>query len=485
MPTVNRESINTSLPEDQGCNVVSSPTTSSATTSGSTPQGNDVTPWWPGQEQAPSPSVPLEAGPPCSPQELQLAMQAQRNHENAVIALTNSLEPMRGAIEASKGNPGEYSVKLHEFELFVNKDPAFQKMMKTFSRAEISEALGRLVRDAAPNASEAHVSSIRDRLVSEIDQRILVGSAQEIRKAVVEKLETAASNFEKTANDPKELAQLADTLRQLEGPSATSAQRAQAEMLRGALGLAPEASLDPSSVRSALIAQAKLIGHEAERMSSAGETTLYRSLLLHSEVSGPSAAAPGSWAAQGPRAVLGRAHSDEQAIAAAKIVSAVALGVASGGMGLSVGLTGTAGSAALFGGGMAAVFNAPGVITAWKEIDHARAGVAAGTADASAVKAATRKAWIETAELVIAAGTAGALGAHAVRHGVGHGVAEAVADATLKHAASDGGAELAIGAVALGAHHATQPEAIGSKGDGVNQAREAMRAVKKAVNAPR
>lgn len=475
MPSVNRDSINASSPDDTLCVGPAELPKPNASVGVSSAQGNEVTPWSqdPSQTEQQQ-SHPLDVGPTCSPQELQRAMH-QAKRENALDALTNAMPTIHAAVAESSGNSGAYNERLLEFSSFAAKDPSFQNMLKTFSKAEISEALGRLVRDAAPDASDGDVKAIRNRLVSELDQHVLVGSAAQLRGAVVEKLETAASNFDKTANDPKQLAQLADTLRKLENPSASIAQRAQASMLRGSLGLPAQSSIDAGALRSALQAQAKLIHHEGERINSAGETTLYRALLVHSEVGGLSDAAPGSWAAGGPRAVLARGHSDEQAIANAKLASAVVLGIASGGMGLGAAGTlgfGTSAGAGLgvgFGAGMAAAFNAPGVLNAWKEIDHARAGVAAGTADGNAVVAAERKAWVETAEAGVAVFTAGGLAAHA---GGAH-AATGLADATLKHAATDGVAELAIGGTARVVHHKLEPEALGSKGDAVNQLRAA------------
>jgi hypothetical protein len=459
MPSVNRDAINASSPDDTSCVGPAELPKSNASVSVSSAQGNEVTPWSQDPSQPVQAPQPQEVGPTCSPQELQRAMQMQ-SRENAIDALTDALPKLREAVAAESGNFGTYNTSLLDFASAAQKDPSFRKMLKTFSRDEISEALGRLVRDVAPDASDRDVKAIRGRLVSELDQHVVVASAAELRRAVVEKLETAASNFDKTANDPKQLAQLVDTLRRLESPSASGEQRAQASMLRGALGLPAQSSIDAGALRSALGAQARLIHHEGERINSAGETTLYRALLVHSEVSGLSDAAPGSWAAGGPRAVLARGHSDEQAIANAKLASAVMLGIASGGMGLGVGLS----------AGMAGAFNAPGVINAWKEIDHARAGVAAGTADGNAVVAAERKAWIETAEAGVAVVAAGGLAAHAA-HG-GH-AATGLADATLKHAMTDGVFELVLGLSARGIHHAVEPDALASKGGAMKQLRAA------------
>lgn len=407
-------------------------------------------------------SAPASAdGPTCSPQELERQQAAQRKWDTAINALTNNLRNLVAVVDASNGNPGTYNTALLTFAVGIEKDADFKKMLATFSREEISEALLRLARDAAPRASEAEVRSVRDRLVSEIDQRLLVTTSRDMQRAAVAKLNAAASNFEKTASDPQALRDISNTLNRLEAPSATAAQRAQAAMLRGALGLENDARpVNPFTLQAALQKQAALIRHEASRVSTAGENTLYRSLLVHSKVDAGPRPEPGSWADNGVRNVLARGHSDEETIKAAKMLTAVALGAASGGMGLGT----------LVGMGATALSNAVPVLNAWMEIDHARAGVSAGTADSNAAVAAERKAWLETAEAAAAIGTAGVLGAHA-------GLLPSATLDTSSHvvvtAAKDAASELVINGAAVAAEHITAPEAAGAKGDAVSRARDA------------
>lgn len=322
--------------------------------------------------------------------------------------------------------------------------PKFQEMLKKVPREQVELALENLIEQRTPNASPQTRADLTKALTKLVSDDVKVQTAQTLKKAVAEQLSAAAAKFEKSAADPKALDAIMTALKTLETPPQSEAARSRAVSLREGLGLEIEGPVSPHALRDALLARAGLMKTEAEKVGSGGVGTLPDSLKLHSAVAGEvlerNGVERGSWAAAGPDLVRGEAGVNKDARSWSKAISSLAL-AASG-----------AGALPVLG------FHALDANAKWAEVGRSRAGVSAGTADLSAVKAATREAQIVTAEGLVSAAFAGKSGALLPHF------------EALSHTVEHVGVDIAFISGAAAAEHLLHPPAEGVEGDAISRA---------------
>lgn len=288
----------------------------------------------------------------------------------------------------------------------------------------VRQAVEQRLRAAHPNQGPKALAEKTELAMARLGDCVKTQAAARMRHAAHERLGAAAKEFRATAGKPGDLQALAATVNALERPGATAAQRAQAEVLRGTLGLESDGrQVTPDALAQALSGRAAVMEKEAHHLAGAGSNTLFRTLLTHDVrglVADGAGVRPGSWAAEGLDAVHQRGESDEAQLAMAKLVAGVALAGATAGLGLGV----------IAGMGATAAINAPEVLVAHHEVAGAAAGASAGTAAVDAQEVAQRRAWLKTYEAAASTAFAGVLGAAG-----GHGAVQSVADHTAAHIA--------------------------------------------------
>lgn len=368
-----------------------------------------------------------DEAPTFSPHDLQLQAERLTRKQGALEdGFTAVLQPLQEAAQSS----GQADLA---FIAAAMGSEQLKTMLKTLSRSEVNEGVRRIVADTLPDASNGEVQKVTARLMSHLGTAVTTETAQRLRETVVDTLHDAARRFTAAANDPREVLQITTTYAELTAPWATDAQRAAAEKMASVFGLPGSGkTLSQSEVRGALIERGALIQNEAGQMQRAGENTLYRSLLLHSQV-GPalierSGIQPGSWAERGLARVQERGVADENALKISKFTSSIALIAVSGGAGLGV----TA--AALAGAG----YESANLSTAWHDVDRAGAGASAGTAAANAESIARRKATFDTVAAGVTVVAGAALGSAI------HGDPHSVIDFTARNVAIESAAELVM-----------------------------------------
>lgn len=379
------------------------------------------------------------SGPALTPDELRrLAADEQAKG----LALRGGFESVKDAL-AAMIDDGSRENGLALANRFASS-AQFQKLLKNVPREQVELALESLIEQRAPDASPERKAQLLKAMTKLISDDVKVQTAQTLKKAVAEQLSAATDKFEKTAGDPKALDAIVTALKMLETPPQPEAAKTRAASLREGLGLEIDRPASPEALREALLARAGLMKKEAERVGRGGEGTLYESLKLHSAVAGEvlkrNGVEPGSWAASGPDLIKGEAEVNADARFWSKAISSVALAMSG------------AGALPVLG------FHALDVNAKWAQVDRSRAGVSAGTADLSAVKAATREAQIVTAEGLIA-------GAFAGKSGLLLHHFEALSQ-TAAHGAVDVG--IIVGAQV--AEHLLHPPAQGVEGDAISRA---------------
>lgn len=380
------------------------------------------------------------AGPSLTPDEFRrLAAEEQAKG----LALRGGFESVKDSLGAMIDEPSREN-RLALANRFASS-PRFQELLKKVPRDQVELALESLIEQRAPNASPQTRADLKQAMTKLISDDVKVQTSQVLKKAVAEQLSAAAEKFEKTAADPKALEALVTALKTLETPPQSEAARTRAASLREGLGLETDGPASPESLRDALRGRAGLMKKEVERVATGGVGTLYDSLKLHSAVAGEvlkrNGVESGSWAAAGPELVRGQAEANVTDRFVSKTISSLALAAS--------------GSGAL----PALGFHAFDVNAKWAEVDRSRAGVSAGTADLSAVKAATREAQVVTAEGLIAGVFAGKSGGAFIHdfEGAAH---------VVGHLAKDG----ALVAGAQLAEKLLHPHAEGAEGDAISRA---------------
>lgn len=383
-----------------------------------------------------------------SAQELQRQLAAGTQKEKVI---TDAFASVYRQLEKAIATDGR---DVQPFVNAVTSRPEFSRALSTLSREEMQEGLTRLVRDARPELTPAEQKEIVGRLSKHIDEFVLVNSAKRLSERVAQKLEQSAVGFEATAKNPEQVQAIVKHLAKLESLGATNAQKKEAVALRAALGLPQDdRQVTPTALRESLNARAALMRHEGERVFAAGQTTTYRNVMLHSglneEFLREAGIKPGSWAARGSEAVIARGESDEHAIERSKQLSAVALAMASG-------------DNRVLNAAAAAAFGSLSVMAAEHELEAARAGLSAGTADLSAEDVAQNK--LDVSQKALAASVAiAAVMPHA------HGLDDAV------NRVAEGVVELSLGQTEAIVEKAKRPEARGVQGDGVTRAQNSAR----------
>ncbi|MBL8918223.1 MAG: hypothetical protein JNJ54_05145 [Myxococcaceae bacterium] len=379
-----------------------------------------------------------EVGPACSPAELQRLADAEKANGKALQkGFSTILEPLGQFIDCQdqRTRPALAAA--------MAKSDEFQKMLKTVPRELVELAVEDLISQRLPNATPEEKQNVQRAFAREVNHNVRTNTAQQLRESVTHQLEVATERFERAAGDPKQLDLMLATLARFEAPPASAENRAAASALREALGVASDGQVTRESLSQSLKERAALMRQEAHIVGGGGETTLYRTLKLHSGMAKAMQAEqgvkPGSWSASGPALVESRAEADANLVAGSKLVSSIAMGVTGGFLAV-------------------AAFNAPHLNAKWAEVDRARAGLSAGTADRSAVTAAER-------ELVVAAGEA-VFATFMARESslLAHHSHDALK--MLGHPAAEGLA----GGLALQVEHAIKPAAQGVDGDGVSRA---------------
>lgn len=367
---------------------------------------------------------------------------------------TSAAPEQHNAVESWSGNPAQFETlaagldaqwdqvaavanqkktALNDFSTHLAGSSEGLAMLRTNSKEEILDGMELQLRAANPRLTDAEVQDLKQKLGSEIHGVIRETTAPALKKAVYEKLQSSAQSFERFAKDPKKVRELAHELANLDSPGMGQDKQAAAQ-LRKHLGLTEDEVITPKSLSDAMLARANLMRNESERVFSGGDNTLYRSLMLHSEI-GPKAlkdmgVKPGSWAAGGTEVVNARGEADESAIEYAKQGSAMVLSGVERGLGLH-------GPASML---TTAAFNVPHLLNAWREVDSAEAGLSAGTVSRRAEAHAERKAWFASAEAGLSTLLAGIEGAHASGHAV-----PGIEDTTAKQVLGGMGNEAFLG----------------------------------------
>ncbi|PZR09110.1 MAG: hypothetical protein DI536_23030 [Archangium gephyra] len=317
--------------------------------------------------------------------------------------------------------------------------PEFATMLNEVPREWVERGIETMIRNVAPNATPAEIDGLTKTISAHIDQQVRTAAAQKLKKGVSEKLFNAAAQLERDSKDPEMLATMTSQLQRWESPSATPRQKELAASARDLLGLA-DGPVSKEQLAAALQSRAKLVAREADTMLEAGETTLYRSLALHSalgeQLLAEQGIKPGSWGEEGLANVKSRAGEDEGELARAKTATNLSLSFLVGAVG--------GGKAASTAAPIA--LNAGALASSYQHIDRAVAGQLAGTANDNAVSAARRKWGVELAEVGVASAIGGTMGS--AKGDLSHAV---------KHAAIDGG----LGQAAHAVEHWLHPHSGG------------------------
>lgn len=302
----------------------------------------------------------------------------------------------------------------------LSSSPQVDRMLSEVPRELVEKGIEAMVRDARPSASPREVGEFTKRISADIDERLRTDVAQKLRKSVSSKLEQAATQLERDSKDPKTLATMTSQLAKWESPSATNEQKALAVSARDLLGLGSD-TVTPERLSQALQSRAALVRDEANNVHSAGETTLYRSLALHSAAAASLLKAegikPDSWAAEGLASVKAKAARDDGDLSNVKTASNMALGFIGGAMGWNKATSAVAPIA----------LNAGALANSYQHIDRARAGALAGTSSDDMVSTAKLEFRVEAAEVGLASALAGwsADGKPSFQHANQHAVSEA------------------------------------------------------------
>jgi hypothetical protein len=342
----------------------------------------------------------------------------------------------------------------------------FMAAVRQLPRETVQAEVSLLVRETATNVSPERQQVLVERMMGHLDEGLRTDAAQRMKDVAVAQLKTAATQFHDAAGDLIQREGLVASLKRLEAPGATAAQQDQAVLLRSGLGLPAEGAVTTQSLGVALDARAKLMREEADKLTGAGDNTLYRALLtqdVSAQWAKQAGIEPGSYSARQLATVRERGESDERQLTGAKLTATVAMGLVTAGTVTAMGLG--VSSAAALGGAGAASMNVAAVGTAWHEVDAARAGASAGTAAADAELAALHNAKVKTAEAVVEVG-AGAAFAASKAVSVAHEVAlveaggaahHAGVAAEVLHAGEHFLKELGVeGAITVGAHAVEQ-----------------------------
>ncbi len=343
-------------------------------------------------------------------------------------ALTAAMSELDGAISdvaASEGGPKSERLRAeYAFTDRAAKSTAFQTMLAQVPRQEVEQAFELMARHAAPALDDTAAHEVAQRLSKHVDQIVKTRTAQSLKQLVSERLSAASHAYLSSAQEPNTVTALA---RLLEKSNSTA--------LRESLGLSPAAAPTEENIAVALTEQGQRLQAEGEKIAEAGVNTLFRSLLLHDQM-GPlllqrAGIGPGSWAEQGLGLVKHQGEFDEKLIERVRLGSAVAAGVATGGM------------AWYLAAGVTAAMKAPDVLVAFHEVDSAATGARAQTARADAESAARAKA---NATALAAGAAVVTAGATAVGH---HSLAKAGVEAApgleaVAHALVHGGSDLAL-----------------------------------------
>lgn len=434
MPAVNRNAFQSTVedaqclsPEPQAPVARPAPNTSDA-----------VIPYSQGPELGGFSSATTDVGPTCSPQELQRSAQVQAAVDEAI-----SRKKLGAFVAAGDSASDSARNARYGFISSLTETESFEKLTKNYSAKELSDALRTSIREAAPNASDAEVSEAHQRLMGHCREIVLQQATSAMKNNASRALRDASDNFEKTAGDPRAVRELVSTVRALGGDRAAE--------VRQSLGL-EGGVIDEKTLTDALRTRSRELRTEARNLEGAGDVTVYRSLLLHSQVAAKPGV-PGSWASEGKALVMARGDADEHSIHYAKLASSVVLAAATGGLGIG----------SLISVGSVAAFNAPSLNATAHEIGRAKVAVSAGTADANAVTAAERKLMVEVAEAgasMVMAGASGHLGPTEM----------ALSDAA-KHGGVHAAKELGLGVATMGLGAAVTPDERGTQGNGLAQAR--------------
>lgn len=392
-------------------------------------QGNTVEAY---RDQGPTPSAAGGAGGG-NAAELQAQLTQERRAKKSQLneAMRDLWPALVGLTEASASARPAAALGV---AARAAESKTFLAAASSMPREEVRAAVEETLRNAEPGLSKAQLANLTALVMNELGQTLRTNATQRMRELVVSKMDAAAGNFRRTAEDPAQLKQLIGNLAKLERPGATAAEHARAAQLRGALGLKPDQAATVDTLATALKARAGLMEREASEWRGKGENTIYRSLLTHDvgrlyeEQAGIQ---PGSWASEQVAAVKEQGETDERRIAGVKFATSIALGAATAGMGLG----------AAFAVGMTAAYNSPEVMAAVHGIDSADAGAAAGTAAPDAGVVARRNATVKTGEAVLATVTAGLMASDEPH------VGKELAEHILEHAAVE--ATLQSGAKAL------------------------------------
>ncbi|MGV3622847.1 MAG: hypothetical protein ACO1OB_18660 [Archangium sp.] len=344
----------------------------------------------------------------------------QQQYLNFHARLTDGFASVNAELEQAAQRQDKHSMR--ELVVGMASRPEFATMLNEVPREWVERGIETMIQNAAPSATPDEVRELTKTISGHIDQNVRNTAAQKLKMGVAKKLYAAASQLEGDSKDPAMLAAMTSQLQRWDSPSATPRQKELAASARELLGL-PDGPVSKDQLAAALQSRAKLVGREANTMLEAGETTLYRSLELHSALGEKLLAEqgikPGSWGEEGLAKVKSRAAADERELANAKSAANLSLAFLMGAAG--------AGKAASTAAPIA--LNAGSLANSYQHVDRARAGELAGTANDTAVSTAKRKLGVELTEVGLASVIGGTTGG--AEGGFSHAVQHVVTDAVL------------------------------------------------------
>lgn len=381
----------------------------------------------------PSPSAESARSPDALQRELQ-QQAAERSRDLKTV--TTALAPGLAELARTFDEPGD--VRLADLRWSKFKDAldgqGMAAVLSRRSRAEVEPLLREALAKAWPDCRAADVDAAVATFTRAIDEHLEAGSAFKLRDTIVAKLRDTAADLDALAGDAATLSALGPQLEALK--HGTREEKAEFKRLAEGLGLDVPDELkrfDAASLAGRLTARAQLLRDEATKSSNVGADRVFMEVAAH-QVDGAflerSGIAPRSWTGRSVASAVERGEGEAHRLHLLKGATAVAMTVATGGLG------GTAVLATLTAASMGSL----SLAEARAKVHQAEAGEAAGTMAPGAIDVARGN------ERAAQVGFVVSTALPALVSLAGHHAIEAVAKAVAEHAA------FSEQAVTLGTH---------------------------------
>lgn len=395
------------------------------------------------ETHAPVPATDLYLAPPPSaesarsPEALHREVQrqaAERSRDAKTVA--TALAPGLARLASRFDEPGAVRLKDLRWSAFKDAldEPDMAAVLSRLPRAEVKPLLRDALAKAWPDCRAADVDAAVATFARAIDEHLEASSAFKLRDAIVSTLRKTASDLEALAGDAATLNALGPQLEALK--HGTPEEKAEFKRLADGLGLDVPDELkrfDAASLAGRLTARAKLLREEATKSSNVGADRIFMEVAAH-QFDGAfmerAGIAPDSWTGRSIASALERGEDEAHRLHLLKGATAVAMTVATGGLG------GTAVLATITAASMGSL----SLAEARAKVHQAEAGEAAGTMAPGATDIAKRNE--RAAQVGVAVSTA----LPAVMSLAGHHAFETIAEAVAEHVA------FSEQAVALGTH---------------------------------